>query len=455
MNTRAPSIAVAAGNRCRRSGAWNCLLKDQRHRPVTTHPAERKPSAGETPRRMMRRFGWSVQREPKKQDRNTAFDAPDARGIMVCMRSGRTDYKRGMNPGTVRRRARSKKFFLLHMLCYGSRRGGNALRQVSRTSRGRRAPLHGGVAHAHICFVDDGTPGGCTLEEKCALRSCLMSIHALAWMSISAPFEGEQVDTVFEGRSGYPDLTTEGEDMTNDSRSGIKDHSVVSHEEWLSARTAFLAKEKEFTRLRDELSQQRRALPWEKVEKQYVFDGAGGKETLADLFENRSQLVVYHFMFPPEDDEGCPSCSFWADTFNGSSIHLPHRDVSFVAISRAPLAKIEPFKQRMGWSFKWVSSFNTDFNFDYYVSFTPEEAHNRTAFYNYARTDPGSMDREGISVFYKDESGAVFHTYSCYARGIDMMNVTYQYLDLTPRGRDEDGLEWVQAWVRHHDRYKD
>src|SRR5579864_3170015 len=129
------------------------------------------------------------------------------------------------------------------------------------------------------------------------------------------------------------------------------------------------------------------------------------------------------------------------------------KDVSI--ISRAPLAKIEPFKQRMGWSFKWLSSGASDFNFDYYVSFTPEEAHNRTAFYNYARTDPGSMDREGISAFYKDESGAVFHTYSCYARGIDMMNATYQYLDLTPRGRDEDGLEWVQAWVRHHDRYKD
>jgi predicted dithiol-disulfide oxidoreductase (DUF899 family) len=237
--------------------------------------------------------------------------------------------------------------------------------------------------------------------------------------------------------------------------SGIKDHPVVSHEEWLSARTAFLAQEKEFTRLRDELSRQRRALPWEKVEKQYVFDGPGGKETLADLFENRSQLVVYHFMFPPEDDEGCPHCSFWADTSNGSSIHLPHRDVSFVAISRAPLAKIEPFKQRMGWSFKWVSSFHTDFNFDYYVSFTPEEAHNRTAFYNYARTDPGPMDREGISAFYKDESGAVFHTYSCFARGIDMMNATYQYLDLVPKGRDEDGLEDPQAWVRYHDRYRD
>jgi predicted dithiol-disulfide oxidoreductase (DUF899 family) len=239
------------------------------------------------------------------------------------------------------------------------------------------------------------------------------------------------------------------------SSSDLKDHPVVSHEEWLSARTAFLAKEKEFTRLREELSRQRRELPWEKVEKQYVFDGPGGKETLAELFENRSQLVVYHFMFAPEDDEGCPHCSFWADTFNGSSIHLPHRDVRFVAISRAPLAKIEPFKQRMGWSFKWVSSFHTDFNFDYSVSFTPEEAHNRTAFYNYARTDPGPLDREGISVFYQDESGAVFHTYSCYARGIDMMNATYQYLDLVPKGRDEEGQENPQYWVRYHDRYED
>ena len=237
--------------------------------------------------------------------------------------------------------------------------------------------------------------------------------------------------------------------------SGIKDHPVVSHEEWLSARTAFLASEKEFTRLRDELSQQRRALPWEKVDKQYVFDGPKGKETLAELFASRSQLVVYHFMFDPEWEEGCSTCSFWADTFNGSSVHLKHRDTTFVAISRAPLAKIEPSKQRMGWSFKWLSSGASEFNFDYSVSFTPEEAHTRTAFYNYARTDLDTLDREGISVFSKDESGAVFHTYSCYARGIDMMNATYQYLDLTPKGRDEDGSEGPLAWVRYHDSYED
>lgn len=243
--------------------------------------------------------------------------------------------------------------------------------------------------------------------------------------------------------------------MTNDSSDSIKNHPVVSHEEWLAARTAFLAKEKEFTRLRDELSRQRRALPWERVGKQYVFDGPNGRETLTELFENRSQLVVYHFMFPPDWDEGCLHCSFWADNFNGIDVHLNHRDVAFVVISRAPLAKIEPFKKRMGWSFKWVSSSSSDFNYDYQASFTPEEVETGTAFYNYVKTDPGLTDREGISVFHKDENGAVFHTYSCYARGIDMMNAAYHYLDLVPKGRDEEDLEDSQAWVRHHDRYED
>lgn len=241
--------------------------------------------------------------------------------------------------------------------------------------------------------------------------------------------------------------------MTNNSSSSLKNHPVVSREEWLSARMAFLTKEKEFTRLRDELSRQRRELPWVKVDKSYVFDGLRGQETLAELFENRSQLVVYHFMFSPEWDEGCLHCSFWADNFNGLGVHLNHRDVTFVAISRAPLAKIEAFKTRMGWSFKWVSSGRTDFNYDYHVSFTPEEVQNRSAFYNYSTTDPDGADREGVSVFYKDASGVVYHTYSAYARGIDMLNTAYHYLDLVPKGRDEDGLEGPQEWVRHHDRY--
>jgi predicted dithiol-disulfide oxidoreductase (DUF899 family) len=243
--------------------------------------------------------------------------------------------------------------------------------------------------------------------------------------------------------------------MTNNGGNGLKGHPVVSHEEWLSTRTAFLAREKEFTRLRDDLSRQRRELPWEKVDKQYVFDGPNGKETLAELFENRSQLVVYHFMFPPEDDEGCPHCSFWADNFNGIGVHLNHRDVTFVAISRAPLAKIEQFEQRMGWSFKWVSSFQSEFNYDFQASFPPDAVQRGAVFYNYTQMDTGMMDREGASVFYKDENGAVFHTYSCYARGIDMLNGTYHFLDLVPKGRDEQELDDPQAWVRHHDKYTD
>lgn len=236
---------------------------------------------------------------------------------------------------------------------------------------------------------------------------------------------------------------------------GIEKHKVVSRKAWLSARTRFLAKEKEFTQLRDELSRQRRRLPWEKVEKPYRFDGPDGEETLGDLFDGRSQLVVYHFMFSPEWEEGCPHCSFWADNFNGIDVHLRQRDVALVAVSRAPLAKIEAFKKRMGWSFRWVSSLRSDFNYDFHASFRDEERKSGKAFYNYRREDPGFADREGVSVFYRDGKGAVFHTYSTYARGIDMLNGAYHFLDLVPKGRDEDRLKFTQAWVRHHDRYQD
>jgi len=234
----------------------------------------------------------------------------------------------------------------------------------------------------------------------------------------------------------------------------VPERKVVSREEWLAARTAFLAKEKEFTRLREELSRQLRALPWVEVEKRYVFDGPRGKETLADLFGTRSQLVVYHFMFSPEWDAGCKHCSFWADNFDGIDVHLAHRDVSFLVISRAPLDKIEAFRKRMGWRFKWVSSSQTDFNYDYQASFTPEALRNGSAVYNYARMTMDIADREGISVFYKDERGIVFHTYSTYARGIDIVNGAYHFLDLAPKGRDEEKLEFTQAWVKHHDRYE-
>jgi predicted dithiol-disulfide oxidoreductase (DUF899 family) len=222
----------------------------------------------------------------------------------------------------------------------------------------------------------------------------------------------------------------------------------------LEVRKALLAKEKEFTHLRDDLSRQRREMPWVKVEKQYEFDAAGGTKTLADLFENRSQLIVYHFMFSPKWEDGCPHCSFWADNFNPIVVHLNHRDVTFVAISRAPLDKIERFKKRMGWNFQWVSSGRSDFNHDYHASFTPEQIKSGDVVYNYQKGG-NFEDREGVSVFYKDEGGSIYHTYSAYARGIDLMNTAYNYLDLAPKGRDEDGLEFNQSWVRYHDHYED
>ena len=235
----------------------------------------------------------------------------------------------------------------------------------------------------------------------------------------------------------------------------MQGHKVVSREEWLVARKEHLAKEKEFTRLRDQLSQQRRELPWVKVEKEYSFDGPNGKETLAELFAGRSQLLVYHFMFDPTWNEGCKSCSFWADNYNGTIVHLNHRDVTMVTISRAPLEKLEAYKKRMGWGFKWLSSFGNDFNRDYHVSFTPEEQEKGEVYYNYTIGRPFSSEGPGVSVFYKDESGNIFHTYSCYARGLDMLNGAYHCLDLVPKGRDEAGLTAPQAWVRRHDQYDD
>jgi predicted dithiol-disulfide oxidoreductase (DUF899 family) len=230
-------------------------------------------------------------------------------------------------------------------------------------------------------------------------------------------------------------------------------NKVVTRDEWLTARKAFLAEEKKFTKLRDELARKRRELPWVKVEKNYVFEGPKGRESLADLFGKRSQLLVYHFMFSPDASAGCPHCSFWADNFNGIGVHLEQRDVSFVAISRAPFAKIEAFKKRMGWGFRWFSSAANEFNFDFGVSFTKEQVKNGTAIYNYTKVESDSPDREGISAFFKDGKGVVYHTYSCYSRGIDIVNGAYHFLDLAPKGRDEAGLEFTQAWVRHHDKY--
>jgi predicted dithiol-disulfide oxidoreductase (DUF899 family) len=232
-------------------------------------------------------------------------------------------------------------------------------------------------------------------------------------------------------------------------------HQVVSREEWLAARKQLLSREKEFTRLRDQLSAERRELPWVRVDKDYVFEGPDGKETLADLFDGRSQLLVYHFMFGPDWEQGCPSCSFVSDHIDGANWHLPHRDVTLLAISRAPLAQIEAFKQRMGWRFKWVSSYDNDFNHDFHVSFTPDEMARGEVYYNYTMAEFPSEEAPGLSAFYRDPSGAVFHTYSTYARGLDMLVGAYNYLDLAPKGRDEADLPWTMAWVRHHDRYGD
>lgn len=235
---------------------------------------------------------------------------------------------------------------------------------------------------------------------------------------------------------------------------GKSTHKVVAPAEWVAARKELLKKEKEFTRLRDELSRQRRELPWEKVEKKYVFEGQDGAETLADLFDGRSQLVVYHFMFGPGWKEGCPSCSFLADSFDGPIPHLAQRDTTFAVVSRATLPEIEGFKKRMGWHFKWVSSFGTDFNYDFHVSFSKEEMASGKAHYNFENKGFPSEEGPGLSVFSK-RGDDIFHTYSTYARGLDILLPTYNLLDMTPKGRDEDALPHPMAWIRHHDRYSD
>jgi len=224
-------------------------------------------------------------------------------------------------------------------------------------------------------------------------------------------------------------------------------HRVVSHDKWVEARRKFLALEKAFTRERDALSRKRRELPWEKVDKEYVFEGPKGKETLADLFAGKSQLIVYHFMFGADWPEGCPACSFWADNFNGIIPHLKQRDTTMVAISRAPLQKLEAFKKRMGWSFKWLSSDDNGFNRDYGVAFTPEEVASEEALYNYTMQNPLATEREGASIFFKDADGKLFHTYSAYARGIDLVNTAYNYLDMVPKGATRTGRRSVGSGI--------
>lgn len=232
----------------------------------------------------------------------------------------------------------------------------------------------------------------------------------------------------------------------------LQNHKVVSQAEWIAASQDLLKKEKEFTRLRDQLSAQRRELPWVAVDKPYVFEGPQGQETLTDLFGNNSQLIVYHFMFGPGWKEGCDGCSFLADHIDGANLHLAHHDVSLVVVSRAPWPEFQEFKKRMGWQFKWVSSHGSDFNTDYHVTPTAEEIAAGQMFYNYALIDSAGGEQPGLSVFYKDENGQTFHTYSSYARGGDLLIGAYNYLDLTPKGRNEIQ---IMDWLRLHDQYED
>ncbi len=233
---------------------------------------------------------------------------------------------------------------------------------------------------------------------------------------------------------------------------GMENRKVVSPKEWLAARKALLLKEKRFSKLRDALNRQRRQLPWVKVEKEYVFDGPSGKVALRDLFQGKGQLIIYHFMFGPGWDEGCPHCSFWADHFDSVNLHIGQRDTALAVVSRAPWKEIEPFKRRMGWQFNWVSSFDTDFNFDFHVSFTPEQTKSAVLPYNFGKVKMSIDELQGVSAFYRDTDGHIYHTYSSYARGIDLMNTTYNFLDLTAKGRNENP-DATQDWVRYHDRY--
>src|SRR4030088_962272 len=234
----------------------------------------------------------------------------------------------------------------------------------------------------------------------------------------------------------------------------MQTHKIVSREEWIAARKAHLTHEKEYTRARDRLSEERRALPWVKVDKTYLFDGPSGQQTLGVLLAGRRQLVVQRFMFAPDWSEGCKSCSFWAEGFERMIPHLAARDTTLVAISRAPLQKLNAFKARMGWTFDWLSSGDSDFNYDYGVSFTTDQIQQGAKIYNFGTSGFGIEDAPGISVFFRDEAGDIFYTYSCFARGLDMMNAAYHYLDLTPMGRHEEGLPYSMDWLRLRDQYQ-
>jgi len=249
-------------------------------------------------------------------------------------------------------------------------------------------------------------------------------------------------------------MTTRTAGVTGISEEGTENHRIISRDEWVAERKTLLSHEKELTRLRDRIARERRALPWVRIDKSYAFDTPEGRRTLAELFDGRRQLLVQHFMFAPGWEQGCPSCSFMADHSDGMNVHLAQRDVTLVAVSRAPLADIERFRRRMGWQFNWVSSHGSDFNYDFGVSFTPEEVAKGELYYNYGKWPLAHEEWPGISVFFKNNANEVFHTYSTYGRGVEVMMGTYDMLDLTPKGRDEGDGRHKMGWVRHHDRYE-
>jgi predicted dithiol-disulfide oxidoreductase (DUF899 family) len=283
-------------------------------------------------------------------------------------------------------------------------------------------------------------------SEYIAIPSYL-SLPPLRCRALAIPDEDKHIE-------GAKQMSKQVTGTTTTSKEGTENHRVVSRDEWVAERKALLAHEKELTHLLDQVARERRALPWVRMDKNYVFDTPEGRRTLAELFGGRRQLLVQHFMLAPGWEQGCKSCSFMADHTDGMNVHLAHRDVTFVAISRAPLAEIELFRRRMGWQFKWVSSHGSDFNYDFGVSFTPEEVAKGELPYNYGTWPHAFEEWPGISVFWKDEAGDVFHTYSTYGRGVEVMMGTYRLLDLTPKGRDERDTFYKMEWVRHHDRYE-
>src|SRR5262249_54551030 len=384
-----------------------------------------------------------------------------------CARPGGTISRRGAEPcgcgrdGVRSRRGpRGRRCAHLGTRAQGlsppAERAWRPPRKARTRRRGPRGVRARGIAHTKRPRAPAAPRARCRVRSRVSTTAAAVTARRSRWVVVPPSSRGGRHLVPHVRRPGVS-IGRRSVRLPGERREGATmiHHPVVSQDEWLAARIPLLSKEKEFTRLRDELSRQRRALPWVRVEKPYVFDGPDGKLTLAELFSGRSQLIVYHFMFGPGWEEGCKSCSFLADHFDGSVVHLAHRDVTLIAVSRAPIQQIEAFKKRMGWCFTWVSSNGNDFNFDYHVSFTRDEMAKGAVYYNYHMGEFPSDEAPGLSVFSRDENGDIFHTYSSYARGLDVLVGAYNYLDLVPNGRDDDGLAFTMAWARPRHRHDD